>query len=313
MQRIAYYPGCALKERSSHLDHSARAALERLGVQLDEIHRWTCCGAVPPPTAERIMNLVAPVRILRDLRDAGETEMVTICDFCYNVLKRANYALRTDALKRRRVNAFLNDDQPKREYAQQVKYMQPDYRGEVTVLHLLEYLRDIIGFDTVSQAVTVSLRGLKLAAYYGCVLLRPENEIGLDQPENPSIVEGLISCLGADPVYYPYRTECCGSYLSVSAPDASTRLCHRIISSAQQKKADAIIASCPLCYYNLETRQRAIAEMFSGSKPTPVIYFTGLLALALGVPVSELGFERHRVDVTPVLEKLASSAAEVVA
>jgi heterodisulfide reductase subunit B len=132
-------------------------------------------------------------------------------------------------------------------------------------------------------------------------------------PENPSIVEDFISSLGAEPVSYPYRTECCGSYLSVSAPDSSTRLCHRIISSAQQNDADAIIASCPLCYYNLETRQRAIGEMFPGSKPTPIIYFTGLLALALGVPPGELGFERHDVDVTPVLDKLADRGMEVTA
>ena len=312
MQRIAYYPGCALKERSSHLDSSARAALQRLDVQLEEIKNWTCCGAVPPPSEERIMNLVAPVRILRDLRDAGEEQMVTICDFCYNVLKRANHTMRKDSVKSRRINAFLNDDQPKRDYLQHTEYANPDYTGEVKVLHLLEYLRDDIGFDAISEAVSVSLKGLKLAPYYGCVLLRPEKEIGLDKPENPSIVESFISSLGAEPVQYPYRTECCGSYLSVSAPDSSTRLCRRIISSAQQKGADALIASCPLCYYNLETRQRAIAKMFPGSKPTPVIYFTGLLALALGVPVKELGFDRHDVDVTPVLDKLAGLGTEVM-
>jgi heterodisulfide reductase subunit B len=220
--------------------------------------------------------------------------------------------MREDSVKSRRINAFLNDDQPKREHQTNSEYANSDYTGEVKVLHLLEYLRDVIGFDAISGAVCVSLEGLKLAPYYGCVLLRPEHEIGLDKPENPSIVEDFLSSLGAEPIQYPYRTECCGSYLSVSAPDSSTRLCHRIISSAQQKGADAMIASCPLCYYNLETRQRAVGEMFPGAKPTPVIYFTGLLALALGVPVGELGFDRHDVDVTPVLDKLAGVPAEVM-
>jgi heterodisulfide reductase subunit B len=259
------------------------------------------------------MNLVAPVRILRDLRDAGQQQVVTICDFCYNVLKRANYTMRQDAVKRRRVNAFLNDDQPKREYLQHAEYDKPDYSGEVRVLHLLEYLRDVIGFAALSERVSVPLDGLRLAPYYGCVLLRPENEIGLDNPENPSLVEDFISSLGAEPIWYPYRTECCGSYLSLSAPDSSTRLCHRIISSAQQNGADAIIASCPLCYYNLQTRQEAIARMFPGSKPTPVLYFTSLLALAVGVPARDQGFERHSIEVTPVLERLAQTGTEVTA
>jgi heterodisulfide reductase subunit B len=312
MQRIAYYPGCALRERSSHLDRPARAALQKLDVQLDEIENWTCCGAVPPPSEERLMNLVAPVRILRNLRDAGEDRLVTICDFCYNVLKRANYAMGRDPVKSRRINAFLKDDRPQREYLHHAESEHPDYAGEVKVMHLLEYLRDVLGFDAISEAVSVSLQGLNLAPYYGCVLLRPENEIGLDNPENPSIIERFISCLGAVPVAYPYRTECCGSYLSVSAPDSSARLCRRIISSAQDKGADAIIVSCPLCYYNLETRQLAIGEMFPGSKPMPIIYFTSLLALALGVPVNELGFHRHHVDVAPVLDKLAVAGTEVM-
>ena len=304
MQRIAYYPGCALKERYSFLDSSARAAMEKLDILLDEIENWTCCGAVPPPSEERIMNLVAPVRILRNLRDSGENEMVTICDLCYNALKRANYRMRNDEIKRKRINTFLNDDEPEREYIEHDVCSSPEYTGEVKVMHLLEYLRDVIGFDRITEVVSVKFEGVKLAAYYGCVILRPENEIGLDNPENPSIIEKFISCIGAESVRYPYRTECCGSYLSVSAPDSSTRLCHRIITSAQDRGADAIVVSCPLCYYNLETRQKAIAEMFPGFKGLPIIYFTQLLALALGLPADDLGFDTHDIDVSPVLNLL---------
>ncbi len=304
MQRIAYYPGCALKERSSHLDVSARMAMEKLGIELDEIEQWTCCGAVPPASEERIMNLVAPVRILRKLRDAGESSMVTICDFCYNVLKRANFSMRNDEIKRRRVNAFLNDDDPKREYIEQVVYDQPEYSGEVKVLHLMEYLRDVVGYDSISEALSAPLEGLRVAPYYGCIMLRPREEIDLDSPENPSIIEGFISSIGAEPVKYPYRTECCGSYLSVSNPDVSMKICRRIITSALDRGADAMVVSCPLCFYNLETRQRAITEAWPEFTGIPVFYFTQLLALALGLPAEDLGFDRHSTDVASALHTI---------
>ncbi len=303
MQRIAYYPGCALKDRSSHLDTSARKAMEKLDVELDEIEEWTCCGAVPPASEERIMNLIAPVRILRKLRDAGETSMVTICDFCYNVLKRANYRMRNDEIKCRRVNAFLDDDDPKRDYLKNDGYEGPPYTGEVRVMHLMEYLRDVIGYDAITGALASPFDGLRIAPYYGCIMLRPHKEIGLDSPENPSIIEGFISSLGAEPVKYPYRTECCGSYLSVSDPDSSTRQCFRIISSALDRGADAMVVSCPLCFYNLETRQKSIKEAYPDFAGIPVFFFTQLLALALGLPSDELGFGKHSADVSPVLKR----------
>jgi heterodisulfide reductase subunit B len=305
MQRISYYPGCALKERSSHLDASARIAMEKLGIELDEIDQWTCCGAVPPASEERIMNLVAPVRILRKLRDAGETSMVTICDFCYNVLKRANYRMRNDEIKRKRVNAFLKDDDPKRDYLPSEDYEQPEYSGEVKVYHLMEYLRDVIGYDSIRESLPSPLSGLKVAPYYGCIMLRPREEIGLDSPENPSIIEGFIESLGAEPVKYPYRTECCGSYLSVSDPEVSMKVTRRIIRSALDRGAEAMVLSCPLCFYNLETRQKAVAEAWPEFTGIPVFYFTQLLALALGLPSDDLGFDRHGADVTPVLHTIS--------
>ena len=226
MAKVAYYPGCALNDRSSHLDRSARDATLKLGFELDELPTWTCCGAVPPVSEERVMNLVAPSRILKDVRDSGRDVLVTICDFCYNTLKRTNYSIRNNEITRKRVNAFLADDEPERDYIEKNETEWVDYTGEVRVVHLMEYLRDQVGYDSISSSLVRSLEGLRIAPYYGCVMLRPQNEIQLDDPENPAIIEDFISALGAEPVNYPYRTECCGSYLSVSSPDASTRLCY---------------------------------------------------------------------------------------
>ena len=310
MAKIAYYPGCALNERSSHLDRSARDATLKLGFELDELDTWTCCGAVPPVSKERVMNLIAPSRILKDVRDSGRKMLITICDFCYNTLKRTNYSIKSDKTTRKRVNAFLADDTPERDYLEKDDSLWVDYEGEVKVIHLMEYLRDELGYNKITENLRRSLKGLKIAPYYGCVMLRPQNEIQLDDPENPAIIEDFITALGAQPVKYPYRTECCGAYLSVSSPDASTRLCYRILTSARKNGADAIVVSCPLCFYNLDSRQKAITESYSDFKPVPIFYFSQLLSVALGVEFGRQGFEKHYVDVTPVLERIGSSTGK---
>lgn len=307
MTRVAYYPGCALKERSAHLERPALGAAEKLGFELDELDSWTCCGAVPPPSEERIMNLVAPIRILKDVRDAGDEVLVTICDFCYNSLKRANHRVRTSDLDRKRVNAFLRENQPRRDYLPSTEEDYRDYLGEVRVMHLLEYLRDVVGFEEIAQSRSTELSGLRLAPYYGCVMLRPEDEIGLDSVENPTIIEDFLAALGAETVAYPYRTVCCGSYLSVSFPESSARLCSNIISSAGEKGADAIVVSCPLCFYNLDSRQEMISELYPGTKSMPILYFTQVLGMAMDLDISDLGFDRHYVDPEPVVEKALGS------
>ncbi len=304
MVKVAYYPGCALKDRSSHLDASARDAAERLGFQLDELESWTCCGAVPPVSRERVMNLVASSRILKNTRDSGRDLLVTICDFCYNTLKRTNHRIRKDEITRRRINTYLAQEKPERDYIEETASPWTDYAGEVRVMHLMEYLRDVTGYDEMRKRLSRPLEGLKLAPYYGCVMLRPENEIGLDDPEDPSIIEGFIEALGARVVNYPYRTECCGSYLSVSDPDVSTRLSYKILSSAAGKGADAVILSCPLCFHNLDSRQEAISRVFPGFKPIPVFYFTQLLSLAMGGDRDRQGFSRHHVDVSGVVDSI---------
>ena len=311
MVKVAYYPGCALNERSSHLDRSARDAVEKLDFQLDELEEWTCCGAVPPVSEERVMNLIAPSRILKDVRDSGRDLLVTICDFCYNTLKRTNYSIKHDSIIQKRVNAFLADDKPERAYTEKDDEEWIDYTGEVSVVHLMEYLRDVVGYDEITKKLKRSLEGIKIAPYYGCVMLRPQDEIQLDDPENPTIIEDFISSLNAEPVKYPYRTECCGSYLSVSSPDASTRLCYRILTSARKNGAEAMAVSCPLCFFNLDSRQKAIAEAYPDFKPLPVFYFTQLLSVAMGVESGRQGFERHYVDVGPVLDRILKSGEEV--
>jgi heterodisulfide reductase subunit B len=301
--KFPYYPGCTLKDRTSQLEATALASAEKLGVQLEEIPNWTCCGAVYPVSETKIVNLVAPFRILKEVHEAGGDKLVTICDFCYNVLKRANRAITDDPVKRKRMNDFLRDDDRRWAASEQKVGEGREYDGSVAVLHYLQMLRDEVGFETIAAAVVNPLRDLKVASYYGCNLLRPPAEMEFDDPEDPRIMEDFLDHLGAQALDFPYRIECCGSFLSLSSPQAARRLCHTILESARKNGADAIMLSCPMCFYNLEQKQKELDKHFPGFVTMPVFFFTQLLALALGVDWESLGFERHFVDPVSLLRE----------
>jgi heterodisulfide reductase subunit B len=285
--RIAYYPGCSLKALAANFDRSARAAMEALGVELVELERWNCCGTVSSLTTDDLMRQLAPVRNLIRAQEAGERRLVTACAMCYNTLKRAALRVEAHPEELAKINAFLDEE--------------PDYRGGVRVLHLLELLRDEVGFEAVAKRVVRPLEGLKVAPYYGCLLLRPRG-VGLDDPENPSILEELVRALGAEPVDSPLKGQCCGSYHTVAHKEVVARRAHKILSEAASRGAEALISSCPLCSFNLDNRQRLIRELDGSFAPLPVLYFTELMALAFGLEEA-LSPEGHYVDPRPFLEE----------
>ena len=260
--KVSYYPGCTLRTTARELDRCARESALRLGFELCEIENWQCCGGAFTSARDEIATKLAAVRALRAARDAGQP-LVTVCSACYNVLQRTNEMLRGDAELTARVNRYL---------AQDGDGAAP-YAGEAQVYHYLQYLRDTVGFDAVRAAVVKPLTGQRVAAYYGCLLLRPSKELRLDDPENPTVMEQFIRALGGEPVVYPQRNECCGGYMAVEDPAAAARRGAAVTHSAAAHGADVIVTACPLCRYNL---------IKSGSE-VPVLYFTELLAQALGV------------------------------
>ena len=185
---------------------------------------------------------------------------MTICSACHHVIKRVNDDMKNVEDIRTRANNYMQLEAP--------------YEGETTVLHYLEVLRDRVGFDKLKEKVVNPLTGKKIGAYYGCLLLRPGKIMAFDDPENPRIMEDFIRALGAEPVIYPYRNECCGGYISLKEKEMSQNMCEKIEESAAGFGADMLITACPLCKYNLNKN--------SGNK-MPVYYFTELLAEALGV------------------------------
>ena len=213
---IPYYPGCTLSTKAEGYDRSGRAVAAALGMDLEELPEWQCCGATFPLSVDNSLALIAPTRILYQAEQAGD-RVATLCAICYHVLKRAQTMLDRDEEMLDRINWFT----------------EQEYQGQVEVVHLLELLRDDLGWDALAERVERPLEGLRVAPYYGCLLLRPENEIGLDDPEAPTILADLIAALGAEPVDFPYSIECCGSYLTVKEPQVSEALSGDIMASAR--------------------------------------------------------------------------------
>lgn len=255
----SYYPGCTLKNKAQDLDRYARMSAEALGFTLEEIEEWQCCGAVYPQASDEIATKLSAVRALNDAKEKGR-DLVTLCSACHHVIKRVNDDMQNVEDIRTRANNYMKLEEP--------------YAGETTVLHFLEVLRDRVGFDTLKEKVTNPLTGKKIGAYYGCLLLRPGKILQFDNPENPKILEEFIRAIGAEPVIYPYRNECCGGYISLKEKDMSKNMCNNIMESAEGFGAEMLITACPLCLYNLNN---------SVQNGLPVYYFTELLAEALGV------------------------------
>ena len=285
MIRIPYYPGCTLNTVAKAFDTSARASAAQLGVELVELNPWNCCGASFPLTPDNLMGLAGPTNVLLSAQRAGGT-VSTLCSFCYNTLKRTNRAFRDDPEKLEVLNDFLEDR----------------YEGRVEVLHLLEVLRDRLGFDALKARVSRPLKGLKVAAYYGCMLLRPPG-VGVDHPEQPRVFEDFLKALGAKPVEFPQRGECCGAHLAMNREDIVQRLSGSVLQSAREAGADLVVTSCPLCFHNLERSQEVLLESQGGWVGVPVLYFTQILGLALGQDPQGLGIGENRFPAEPLLRE----------
>lgn len=286
--KLLYYPGCTLKTSAKNLEKTAIAVTRALGHELVEMKDWNCCGVVSSLTSDDLMRHLAPLRNLIQVEDEKETKVITLCDMCYNTLKQTNLRVKEKPEDLKTLNAFMDQEN--------------DYKGTVSVLHFLEFLRDEIGFETLKKKVKNPLTGIKIMPYYGCMLLRPR-EVSIDDPEEPRILGDLLKSLGAEVVDNPFKIECCGSYNTVEQKEIVSRRAHRITSFALNKGADAIVLSCPLCRFNLDMRGREAEKLYKGYKQIPVYYYTQLIAVSLGLEHSVYGFDQHVVDPTLLLKK----------
>jgi heterodisulfide reductase subunit B len=281
-----YFPGCTLYTKAKNFDQTARNCSRLLGFELKELSNWTCCGATFPLATDNLMALLPPARILARAKEEGTT-LTTLCAICFNVIKRTNRLLQEDSEKRDKINNFI----------------EMSYQGDLRILHYLEILKQDIGFEHLREKVKKPLAGLRAGAYYGCMLLRPFEEMGFDDKEKPTLFEEFLEALGAQPIDYPYKIECCGSFQSVGSPDVATECAYKILGSAIKNGAEAIVSTCPMCTFNIDHKQSDIKQKYLGFKPVPVFYFTQLLGIAMGFDDQTLGFEQNAVDPLPFLKE----------
>ena len=293
--KIPYFPGCTLKTTAKNFEQSALHSMKKLGVEMVELPKWNCCGTVSSLASDDLMKHLAPVRDfirVEEMNSTGlvdnEYRMLTLCSMCFNTLKQTNARVTSSPEDLQSVNQFM--------------YLEKDYEGKVEVTHLFELL-DSMGFDAIAERVVRSLDGLKIAPYYGCLLLRPKS-VGIDNPENPSIIERFISSLGGSPVMnWEAKSRCCGSYHTVDNKAIVIKSVKGIIENARKFGAETIITSCPLCAFNLDNRQEDIMKEFPDFEPMPIFYFTQLLGLALGLGDEVLGLDDNCIDPRPLLKR----------
>jgi heterodisulfide reductase subunit B len=287
--RVPYFPGCTLNTTAKGFDNAVRASAAVLGVELVELPEWNCCGATFPLLIDNAMDLIGPTDILYKASLEGG-RLATACTTCYNVLRRTNYVLKEDIDMLEKVNYFLEHDS--------------DYEGSVDVLDIVQILRDDVGWEAVREAVEKPLHELRAAAYYGCMVIRPPDEVAYDDPDDPTSLDDMLAALGAQPVDWPHKTECCGAYIAVKSPDATQEMSYTILSSAARNGAELIITNCPLCQFNLDKQQQTMTRRHVGYEPIPVIYHAQLLGLALGLDASDFDLDKTYIPARPLLERV---------
>jgi len=267
MSELAYFPGCSLKDNAKRFEDTAFFVMERLEMPLRELETWNCCGTVYSLTADDLMHHVASVRNFVRTQETGSEELVTLCAMCYNTLSRVAGRINADEEERTKINAFMD--------------REPDYGGTIRVRHVLQVLRDSVGWERLAEGATRPLFGLKVAAYYGCTLVRPR-ETGIDDMERPTVMADALEAVGAEPVVFPFEAECCGTYQIVDEPHLALEQSGRILQSAALAGADVVVTACPLCQHNLEQAAESLAADVEEIRDIKVVYFTELLAAALG-------------------------------
>ena len=283
--KFAYYPGCSLLSTSAEYAHSAEAVLEALGVELDEVRDWVCCGATPAHATSHLLGVSLPAITLAAAQKQGHKHLVTCCAACYSRLKQAAAEMDANPALLNEVNGIIEET----------------YTGGVTVLHLLELLAHHIGLDAVRAKVTRPLAGLKVACYYGCLISRMPEKLRIDKVEYPVLMDTLLEAAGADVIQWPLKTECCGAALTLARQDIVVRLSGRILEMARECGADVVAVVCPLCQANLDMYQSDVESRLGRWLGMPVLFFTQLLGLAMGLPMEKLGLEKMIVDPLPLL------------
>jgi heterodisulfide reductase subunit B len=278
--RYLYYPGCSLKATGRPYEESLLPVMARLGLEAPELAEWSCCGATTYMGVAELQAFALAARNLALAEQAGSGEPTTLiapCNACYLVLSKAQHTIAENKTVEQRVIGALDAIGLK-------------YEGKIQVRHPLDVLINDVGLDAIKKLVTKPLRGMKIAPYYGCQLVRPYSTF--DDQHNPTSMDRILSALGAEVIDWPLKTRCCGASLMGTVQDAGMRMSYILLKEARRCGAQMVATCCPLCQHNLECYQNAIREAFGPGAEAPVAYFTQFMGLAVGLGSSELGLGR---------------------
>lgn len=283
----AYYPGCSGTGTSIEYDMSTRAVCSALDIRLNDIPEWSCCGSTPAHTVDHTLSSALSARNLSLVEGMGLETAITPCPSCLTNLKTSGHRMEQEDF-REKVNKLL--DKP--------------YSGEVSTKSVLQILVEDLGVEGIKKKVVKPLKGLKVAAYYGCIMNRPPEVMDFDDPEHPMAMDNIMKALGATVVPFPLKVECCGASFGIPRKDMVMKLSGKLLDTAEDVGAEAIVTACPLCQMNLDLRQGQINSATGASHSIPVFYFTQLMGLALGLSEKELGIDKLCVNPHTALDAI---------
>jgi heterodisulfide reductase subunit B len=294
MKDYAYFPGCSLKAGSKHYEESLLPVFNQLGAPLKEMDDWNCCGATAYFSVDDMMAAAICGRNL-SIAEKTKRDVLAPCLGCYLTMKKSNHFLKSGEEKAKKI-------------LKELKNVDCEYKGTVRVAHPLEYLTKEYGLDKIKEKVQRKLTNLKVASYYGCQLVRPYTDF--DDPDYPVTLDNLMEAIGAKTVDYSAKTRCCGGSLAGTLEEVGTGLNYVLLKEAKKKGADVIVTICPLCQFNLEITQDKIVQKYKEDLRMPILYFSQLMGLALGIPKEDLGFSRSIIPLKNMWEKLSNGGSQ---
>jgi len=292
VRKVAYYKGCLASLSAKELDTSTQALSPKVGLELIELETVTCCGAGDIHEAEPDYYLHLNARILAYAETTGCDTLMTVCNVCTLNLRQANHQLKGDEALRERVNKNL------------AKVGVPEYNGTVEVLHFLWLVAAGDGYDLLQQAAHKGLKGLKVAPFYGCQILRPSKLLGFEDPDKPSSLERIIEACGGEAIDYPAKIKCCGFPIIQAREETALQELIQPIEQAKEAGADAMVTPCPLCHLSLDAWQGKASREADVDFDLPILHLAQLVGAAAGLSYDELLFKRHVVKVDPVVHKI---------
>jgi succinate dehydrogenase / fumarate reductase cytochrome b subunit len=291
VKTVAYYRGCLASLSAKELDTSTRALAPKVGLELIDLETVTCCGAGDIHEAEPDYYLHLNARILAYAEDTGADTLMTVCNVCTLNLRQANHILQNDDSVRARVNQNLET------------VGVPAYSGGVEVRHLLWMIAEGEGYELLKGAAHKGLKGLKVAPFYGCQILRPSKILGFEDPDRPWSLEAIIEACGGEAVDYPAKIKCCGFPIIQAREETALGELIQPIEQAMERGADVMVTPCPLCHLSLDAWQSKLEASTGRSFGMPILHLSQLIGVAAGLEESELKFKRHVVPVEAALDK----------